>query len=153
MAGTTNNQMSKVTTEGIGWTEGDQNDFADLHEAVKNGKTKINELPQIINIIIGDLSIVGPRPQMQVDFKKYSYKKSLQKIPTVENPCRETSQKVILQGLFVGIFSQIFCLAVRNPYKKSWRTNPCRKIPTDKNRRDFFEGFFFQRYFFKEYIL
>ena len=36
-------------------------------------KTKINELPQILNIIIGDLSIVGPRPQMQVDFKKYSY--------------------------------------------------------------------------------
>ena len=35
-------------------------------------KTKINELPQILNIIIGDLSIVGPRPQMDVDFKKYS---------------------------------------------------------------------------------
>ena len=35
-------------------------------------KTKINELPQIINIIIGDLSIVGPRPQMRVDFEKYS---------------------------------------------------------------------------------
>lgn len=35
-------------------------------------KTKINELPQILNIIIGDLSIVGPRPQMNVDFNKYS---------------------------------------------------------------------------------
>ena len=35
-------------------------------------KTKINELPQILNIIIGNLSIVGPRPQMQVDFEKYS---------------------------------------------------------------------------------
>ena len=35
-------------------------------------KTKINELPQVINIIIGDLSIVGPRPQMQSDFEKYS---------------------------------------------------------------------------------
>lgn len=34
--------------------------------------TKINELPQIINIIIGDLAIVGPRPQMKVDFEKYS---------------------------------------------------------------------------------
>ena len=35
-------------------------------------RTKINELPQILNIIIGDLSIVGPRPQMLVDFEKYS---------------------------------------------------------------------------------
>jgi lipopolysaccharide/colanic/teichoic acid biosynthesis glycosyltransferase len=37
-------------------------------------KTKINELPQILNIIIGNLSIVGPRPQMRVDFVKYSDK-------------------------------------------------------------------------------
>ena len=35
-------------------------------------KTKINELPQILNIIIGDIAIVGPRPQMKVDFLKYS---------------------------------------------------------------------------------
>jgi lipopolysaccharide/colanic/teichoic acid biosynthesis glycosyltransferase len=37
-------------------------------------KTKINELPQIFNIIKGDLSIVGPRPQMRIDFEKYSKK-------------------------------------------------------------------------------
>lgn len=35
-------------------------------------KTKINELPQLFNVILGNLSIVGPRPQMKVDFDKYS---------------------------------------------------------------------------------
>jgi len=34
-------------------------------------KSKINELPQIINVIKGEMSIVGPRPQMQSDFEKF----------------------------------------------------------------------------------
>ena len=38
-------------------------------------KSKINELPQIFNVIIGNMSIVGPRPQMKVDFDKFPPKK------------------------------------------------------------------------------
>lgn len=35
-------------------------------------KTKINELPQLINVLIGTMSFVGARPQMKVDFDKFT---------------------------------------------------------------------------------
>ncbi|MCZ4696336.1 sugar transferase [Ancylomarina euxinus] len=41
-------------------------------------QTKINELPQIINTFIGNMTIVGPRPQMEVDF--YKFPKSIQDV-------------------------------------------------------------------------
>lgn len=37
-------------------------------------KTKINELPQLINILLGDVSIVGPRPQPPKYFYAYDIK-------------------------------------------------------------------------------
>jgi lipopolysaccharide/colanic/teichoic acid biosynthesis glycosyltransferase len=34
-------------------------------------KTKINELPQLLNIFLGDMSIIGPRPLTQDHFDSY----------------------------------------------------------------------------------
>ena len=49
-----------------------QNDFRVTPFGKVLRKTKINELPQIINILKGDISIVGPRPLVTKTFTAYS---------------------------------------------------------------------------------
>ena len=59
-------------------------------------KTKINELPQLLNILFGDMSVIGPRPLTTQTFGAYS--KSTQGLITQVRPGLSGVGSIIFRG-------------------------------------------------------
>jgi lipopolysaccharide/colanic/teichoic acid biosynthesis glycosyltransferase len=59
-------------------------------------KTKINELPQLLNIFVGDMSVVGPRPQAHRCFTAFPIK--LQKVIVKVKPGLSGVGPIVFRG-------------------------------------------------------
>jgi lipopolysaccharide/colanic/teichoic acid biosynthesis glycosyltransferase len=59
-------------------------------------KTKINELPQLLNIFLGDMSVVGPRPQAHRCF--YAFPAHLQRVIVQVKPGLSGIGPIVFRG-------------------------------------------------------
>ena len=84
-------------------------------------KTKINELPQLLNIFIGDMSLIGPRPLTEQTFNSYSL--DIQEIVKQVRPGLSGVGSIIFRGeeeiLYGSTASIDFYDNIIAPYKGS----------------------------------
>ena len=82
-------------------------------------RTKINELPQLLNIVMGDMSIVGPRPQAERCF--YAFSNEVQETIVKVRPGLSGIGSIVFrneEGLLQGVANQVeFYDRIIAPYK------------------------------------
>ena len=88
-------------------------------------KSKVNELPQLLNVFLGQMSVIGPRPLTQDSFSSYS--KEVQKLISMVRPGLSGIGSIIFRDeeniLTKKEDSQDFYSKIISPYKgklESW---------------------------------
>jgi lipopolysaccharide/colanic/teichoic acid biosynthesis glycosyltransferase len=84
-------------------------------------KTKINELPQLLNVLFGDMSLIGPRPLTEQTFNYYS--EGTQNVIKQVRPGLSGIGSIIFRGeeeiMYGALASVDFYEKVIAPYKGS----------------------------------
>lgn len=100
--------------------------ISDIHRVTRVGeilrKTKIDELPQLFNVLIGDMSIVGPRPNNSLESRTVVHDDTIRHKPGLTGDYQNISfeREVTLEER-VKIESQ-YVFSVSNDLKIIWKT-------------------------------